>query len=585
MLPNTGRMRYDDVRMPYLERRIEKLLSDYKAAKLIFRADSTELLADLDAIVVDERGRLDLSTCSDRVRSYARAYWGISGFVEEQHQVAQPPAAPRPAVQPVTAKALADAHREYFAHLDEVFIAFTGSTPEKFADAHGEKDGAKALRALGRSFAENPEVGRQRNADGLEALEEFSSHLVATNIPRVRGSQALPGSKLVLGGTQRFTEPALAATRSMLLYTDTVLIADPVLPWLETNRSEEKFQHTAMLEQVFYLSRLRPLVDADLPYPAIAVFPSFEKSLEARDAITQDGIELLTLRLFSHYASATFEDVSEVLDLAVKEPERFADIVSKNHLFVPPEGDGSESFQDALRLYMEHARTWRSPDYVKELERMSGALVGALAIMERIGPQYHVAENAEMLTASPLFSQQVQWHYFRLLERADAATLVREGNLTQDTDRLIEALAQPETAWLGNVPINDLVELRLRLDNETFRRQLDGHVKDLGGATDASIDTVAGRVSRGLTRMLAEHDKEITKITEEYNKRHLQTAVATWISGAALFTPLFPLSAGAAVVAASKYAADKAAQKSSYNKQRRTLLGMLAAAANKKGSA
>jgi hypothetical protein len=71
--------------------------------------------------------------------------------------------------------------------------------------------------------------------------------------------------------------------------------------------------------------------------------------------------------------------------------------------------------------------------------------------------------------------------------------------------------------------------------------------------------------------MLAEHDKEITKITEEYNKRHLQTAVATWISGAALFTPLFPLSAGAAVVAASKYAADKAAQKSSYNKQRRVI--------------
>jgi hypothetical protein len=208
--------------------------------------------------------------------------------------------------------------------------------------------------------------------------------------------------------------------------------------------------------------------------------------------------------------------------------------------------------------------------------------VGALAIMERIGPQYHVAENAEMLTASPLFARQEQWHYFRLLERADAATLVREGNLTPDTDKLIEALAQPDTAWLGNVPVNDLVELRLRLDNETFRRQLDNHVKDLGGATDASIEVVAARVSRGLTRMLAEHQKEITRITEEYNKRHLQTAVATWISAAALFTPLFPLTAGAAVVAAGKYGADKAAQRSSYNAQRRTLLGMLAAAANNK---
>ena len=81
---------------------------------------------------------------------------------------------------------------------------------------------------------------------------------------------------------------------------------------------------------------------------------------------------------------------------------------------------------------------------------------------------------------------------------------------------------------------------------------------------------------------MGEHDKEIAKITDEYNKRHLQTAIGTWISGAALFTPLFPLTAGAAVVAASKYAAEKAAQKSSYNKQRRTLLGMLAAAANPK---
>lgn len=91
--------------MPYLQRRIEKLLSDFKSGKLILRADNTELPADLDAVVVDERGQLDLSTCSERVRSYARAYWGISSFADQERQAEQSPAAPKPAAQSVTAKA------------------------------------------------------------------------------------------------------------------------------------------------------------------------------------------------------------------------------------------------------------------------------------------------------------------------------------------------------------------------------------------------------------------------------------------------------------------------------------------------
>ena len=572
--------------VPYLERRIEKLLSDYKAGRLVLRADDADLASDLSAIVIDQHGRIDLATCSQRVRSLARSYFGVSALIDSSRTAeGAGPAVPtgtEPTQAAPNAKALADAQREYFAHLNDVFIAFTGSTPEKFAEAHTGDEFGASLRALGASLQKNRELARQRNVDGMAALEKFARHLAATNTARVRAAQALPGAKLVLGGTQRFTTPALAATRSMLLYADTVLIADPVLPWLEIDRSEEKFRLTSMLEQVFYLSRLRPLVDADLPYPAVAVFPSFEKSLEDRDAATQDGIELLTLRLFSHYADSTFDDFTEVLTFAQKQPDRFADVVSKNHLFVPPEGDGNESFADALQLYMEHARTWRSAEYVKGLESLPRTAVAALAIVERIGPQFHVTENAEMLTASPLFSQQVHWHYFRLLERADVATLVSAGKLSTDTDKLLEALARPETAWLGNVPIKDLVELRLRLDNETFRRELESHVKDLGGATDASIDVIAGRVSRGLTRMLAEHEKEIARITEEYNRRHLQTMVATWISAAALITPLFPLSAGAALVAAGKYGADKAAQQSSYRAGRRTLLGMLAAAARKK---
>jgi hypothetical protein len=45
--------------------------------------------------------------------------------------------------------------------------------------------------------------------------------------------------KLVLGGSSRFLESQLNAVRQLLLYADTVLIPDPILPWIEVDRSEE----------------------------------------------------------------------------------------------------------------------------------------------------------------------------------------------------------------------------------------------------------------------------------------------------------------------------------------------------------
>src|SRR5262249_10832466 len=52
----------------------------------------------------------------------------------------------------------------------------------------------------------------------------------------------LGGMGLVLGGSRRFKRTQLDAVATAALYSDTVLIPDPVLPWLlETEREEEKF--------------------------------------------------------------------------------------------------------------------------------------------------------------------------------------------------------------------------------------------------------------------------------------------------------------------------------------------------------
>ena len=97
------------------------------------------------------------------------------------------------------------------------------------------------------------------------------------------------GSKLVLGGSSRFMRPQLNAVKKMVLYADTILIPDPILPWVESPRSEERFRDVLLAQNAFLLLHLKPLVDADLPYPPIVLFPSWEKTLELQDRQTREG--------------------------------------------------------------------------------------------------------------------------------------------------------------------------------------------------------------------------------------------------------------------------------------------------------
>jgi hypothetical protein len=563
--------------MPYLVRRILDVLADVRSDRLVLRVDDYELRQDLDLVVVRGDGSVDLNSCTPLLRSFARAYQlaraHVTGPAGGAHEA---PAVPTP-------EELSAANRDYFAQLQDTFVALTGQSPEDFGKVGDGSNFSEAVRKLGAKLSSDKKRQTKLAKAAPAAIAALQATMVRTNLTRTRGARALQGSKLVLGGNQRFNGAALAAARSMLLYTDTVLIADPVLPWFETSRAEERFRWPQILEQIFYLCRLKPLVDASLPYPAVCIFPSWEKLLEDKDPVTQDGIELLLLRLFSHFADATFEDFDEVIAFGIRYPAKFAEVVTKNRLFIPPEGEGSEDFGTALSMYKESMRTWRSADFIEHMEQLPDVVLATVAIQERLGPQFHVLENADMLSASPLFSLPVHWHYFQLLETAGVASLANSGTIKPETTAVLQALSKPTNAWLGNVPINDLVELRKRLDNEHFRRQLDNHIKDLGGASEATIDQISARVGRGLAKMLVEQEKAIQQITEDYSKRHLQTAVGGWITAAACFMPWFPLApAAAALSVGSKYVYEKATQIYSYKKQTRTLLGILAAAANTK---
>lgn len=461
--------------------------------------------------------------------------------------------------------------REFFSILDEFFRGATGRAPDEFAelDKFGE-----AIRAGGKQLAPRAIKAFQRVADDLK---KFYGHGRMTTFAQARD---VGGMKLVVGGGSRFTSSHLRAIQKMALYADTILIPDPILPWLEVERKEEKFRHINLLEAAFFLLRLKPLVDAELPYPAVVTFQSWEKSLEEKDPVTKEGIENLIVTFFSHHLRRPFGSGAEVLRFVRQSNAEFLTNVERRHLFVGPGGASDEPLSEAIRRYRDEIQTWRSKEMNEELSRYPDADLVWLGICERIAPQYHLLENAEELDAQPMLCIPQQWHYFNLCTRTFEGRLASENLLSVETLSSLRALGQPSLEWLGNIPIEVLAELRVRNENEEFRKRISDYTSSLHSASLNDLDRVAREVSRGIAGLISEHQNEVHRIEEKYKPKYAKTAVAAWSTLAVTFLPaLAPFLSPAAVAAlAGKYLWDKVDERAERKKAVRSLTGVLAAA-------
>lgn len=461
--------------------------------------------------------------------------------------------------------------RELFHILDEFVERATGVKYHKFA----------TISTFGEEINKNAERIAPRGYDAFtwadRALREFYSE---HRFDLFEASKTLGGMKLVLGGSSRFAETQFNAVRKMLLYADTILIPDPILPWLESERSEEKFRHVHLLKNAFDLLHVKPLIDADLPYPAVVTFPSWEKSLEEKDEETKSSIYSLVTMLLSHYLGHQFDSFDDAVEFVRSNELDFLRNLDEKRLLIPPEGTGKESIHDAIQKYRENMRIWRSEEFTSAAEKMPDGIFALYALLERLGPQYHLLENANELSAQPMLCLHAHWHYYSLCASMFEGRLLKQEVLAPQTVNLLRSLNQPRFEWLGNVPVDALARLRLNNENEAFRRSLDEHTRILHEAAIDDLDRTAAEVGRGISSLLAEHQKESRRIQEKYKLLHKQTLVGSWVTLAALMIPsLAPLITTAAPLAIiGKYAWDKTNEIQEKRKAAHSLMGVLASA-------
>lgn len=465
--------------------------------------------------------------------------------------------------------------KEFFNILAEFFERMTGSTAEDFTTP---SEFGAAIRANAQKIGAR---GASAWPWGVNALFDYYRRHQFENFSAARQQG---GMKLVLGGSSRFLATQLDSVRKMLLYTDTVLVPDPVLPWLEVERREEKFSHVNMLENVFTLLHLKPLIDADLPYPAVHVFQSWEKGLEAHDLETRERIKSLAVNFFSFYLGRSFESDEDVIRYARTQEEDFLRGVETKNLFIPQGGKAGQKIGEAIQQYRSEATRWRAPQYVSTLDKLSSGELVWLGILERLSPQWHMIENADELNAQPMMCLEAHWHYHTLCAKMFEGRLLEGKLLKPATVSTLRALGDTRFEWLGNVPIKALAEMRERNENEEFRKKISGFVAELHASAVEDLDRVAAEVGRGIASLLADHQNKVRELEEKYQRRHVQTAIGAWITLGAVFLPVLApfVSILPPLAITSKYAYDKGEEIADRRKSARSLTGILAAARDTK---
>lgn len=560
--------------MGHTRKAVEVLIEGLSSGRIQLTREVADGLEPLLANVRrDEAGRIILATCSGELRAIARASMSamlaLSGDADSDDSNE-----PEPPIVDVVAYT-----RELFYRLNALFIEQTGKRPEQFAP---DGDFGGGIRRLAKELQDPV-----RYRDMADATERAFGNLVefyrsqAAGVPRA--AAALGGTKLVLGGKQSFSGSSFDAVRSMALYADTILIPDPVFRWLEVDSTQERFARVRMIEDIWWLLKLRPLVDAGIPVPPIVLFPSYEKVLEQRDETTQFGIEAECVQVFSHVLGVHFDELAEVIHHANAHPDEVLSMIEKRGLFVALGGDIGMDIRKALPLHKRQLERLRSDVFLEQARSVPDAQLVCASIVERLAPLYHLNENASSLRAAPLMGHRVHWHYARIRREACRAH-IREEGVDEKTLTLLETLENGPKAWLGNVPMPDLVRLRGEGANRAFRERMAGMMSRLSEPDTTNVGRVAGEVAHEFRSIVAEHEAEVRRIDERGRTALAAAGAATFVSAAASFLPWFPSVGAAATIAAaaSALAAQQAQARTEKRHLGRTLVGVLAAAAREK---
>lgn len=471
----------------------------------------------------------------------------------------------------------------YFEILTEFFLSVTGCLPRDFSPLDSFPE---SIQGMAVTLRENPSRA-EKSMLAFSTLEKELNKLYSEEGGKAfSAAKKLDACKLNLGGSSRFLQTQLNATRKSLLYSDTVLIPDPVMPWLEKKRDEERFGHVIPLQMVFFILHLCDLKGDEFDLPPFFVFPSFEKLLEEHDQQTQENSIQLITDVFSHYVDSGITHPQDIMEFATKHPEHYFRKIEEARLFVSPGSEPGEPIKSELENYKAEMRHGRSESWCTEFLLRSDVSIVTNAIIERIMPNYHLLENANELRSHPFLCVNSQAHYYQLIANMKNTSAGEAASFDPSTSAILQSLTSKRLDYLANIEDSQLVALRKTNENIEFRRELRDLVNSLPNTKLEDLGYVAAEVCSYIERAISKHEKQISLFNDKYQAKHKYTAL---IAGSTLAVTMFPILApflGAllplgATVATGKYVSDKLDEEAEIGQLSHSMMGVISRAKGK----
>ena len=504
-----------------LRRRLKILQEKYDKGQIKFR-EGLAVKESLLAVRTKPDGEIDLSTVDGLVRALASVVAGTHDR-EELKKMAS----------------LGEIQNAYFELIERHFGYFYEFIEEKGGTPH---DAGMTLR-------QNPKLVEEAIRDLGQvrfAIDEFWENL--GEIAHIHVEEMQGNIKGIFGG-DLFPAPDENIVSKCGVYTDTIVLPDPFL------RSRHVFEHYPKEEHAYYLMKhglsilqYKQIACADIEIPIVAILPDRtaleEDEKEFCTQLGEDDSLIHSEKLFGR----KFESVEELSEFA-----QSLDTVEKAVAEIKDESRVlfDTSWKEDISTQLQKAL--ENPNFNLQGFIKSPGEILTMTPTGRMVVSNELLIKSRRLNGTPIIEAPTSWRYLVWKMEYDAVRAEREiGTRDLHVVRALQELAGGEMEWIGNIPIDALIDIRRQGAMDEIREILGNGINDLISSNPDNFHRSRDKVFDNIHEAFAEHRKNIRELREKKWKfagKHIGSFLVKGsleIAAAAIGTPLWGLATVAA---------------------------------------
>jgi hypothetical protein len=460
-----------------LRTRLQWVREEMEAGRLKFASD-LKVIDSLKAVRYGADGKIDLSTVDSSARSVASA---VSFF---KHR--------REATEAVS---LRDLQQSYFTYIERNFGELYVEMKEQGADPS----------QVGAALSANPDAVRDFKNGMPEFLELIDDLWKQTWDSTHYHIQDLTGLKAVFGG-ETFPSPRKNIVSCAGVYADTIVLPDPFLRTRFFNQQDDAAAVRWFVKSALSLLHYREAALADVKVPLVVIAPdsTFVDDDEQESLLQASEPSVLKhLRALFGVQFGSMEEAELLLGKLASPQDVVAKLADKKKLLFE-EGDNAP-LEQQLEDYMK--------GYFNPFFEGSAGTAVLFSAQGRMRQATDVLRRSSWLGGTPLIDAPTSWRYFTWKLSYEAQSVPGNPDLHLHTAQALQSAARNEMAWLGNVPINALIEMRKQDALPELRQMLSRGVGDLMELRPDNFYRTGDQVVKNIQDAFDEHRKNLASLT------------------------------------------------------------------------